>query len=181
MVFSKDATEHGVHLRQVLEKLRAAKLYAKLSKYSFYQDSVKYLGHVVSGNGMRVDPTKIKGIVEWLSPRYESQMRSLLGLGNYFKRVQGYSKLVEPLVRLTNSSVKFNFQENAEAQRAFGDLIRSLSHAPVLALPDFSQPYEVVCDASGFGCGAVLLQGEKPLAFHTYKFNRHEQNAHPGG
>ena len=108
-------------------------------------------------------------------------MRSFLGLGNYFKRfVQGYSKLVEPLVRLTKSSVKFDFQENVVAQQAFENLKWALSHAPVLALPDFSKPYEVVCDASGFGCGAVLLQGGKPLAFHTYKFNRHEQNYHPG-
>ena len=181
LIFSKNAAEHEHHLKQVLQILRSSKLYAKKSKCSFYQSSVAFLGHVVSADGIKVDPAKIKAIVDWPNPKDASQLRSFLGLGNYFKRfVQGYSKLTAPLVELTKPMQTFDFETNASAKHAFNELKRCLSSAPVLALPNTAAPYQVICDASGFGCGAVLMQDMKPIAYYSYRLNKHERNYSTG-
>jgi len=102
-------------------------------------------------------------------------VQQFVGLGNYFKHyIQGYAKLVAPLRKLTEKSMPFVFE--GAAVQACENLKYSLSHAPVLALPNPVLPFEVVVDASGFGCGAVLLQNQRPVAFHSYKFSSAERN-----
>ena len=175
LVFSKSAEEHAEHLKQVLARLREHKLYAKMAKCFFFRDSVEFLGHVVSADGVQVDPKKVSVIREWPPLRDVHAVQQFLGLGNYFKHyIQGYAKLVAPLRKLTEKSVPFAFE--GAAVKAFENLKYSLSHAPVLALPDPDLPFEVVVDASGFGCGAVLLQNQRPVAFHSYKFSSAERN-----
>jgi len=88
--------------------------------------------------------------------------------------VQGYAKLTAPLVHLTSKMVQFVRGERQD--QAFCDLQWCLTNAPVLALPDPDAPYEVVCDACGYGLGAVLLQNQRPIAFHSYKLNDTEQH-----
>ena len=100
-------------------------------------------------------------------------VQQFLGLGKYFKHcIQGYAKLVAPLRRLTEKSVPFVFE--GAAVQAFENLKYSLSHAPVLALSNADLPFEVVIDASDLGCGAVLLQNQRLVAFHSYKFSSAE-------
>ena len=107
-IFSKDAKQHAQHLEQVLELLRTEKLYAKMSKCSFCQSSVKFLGYVVSADGIHVNPEKVDAIANWLQPKTPTEVRSFLGLGNYFKRfVQSYAKLTAPPVHLTKKKVQF--------------------------------------------------------------------------
>ena len=179
LVFSKSELEHEQHLRVVLELLRTEKLYAKMSKCSFCASSVEFLGHVVSSDGVHVDPKKIAVIAKWPLPKSPIEVRSFLGLGNYFKRfIQGYSKLVHPLVQLTKPKLPFVWSRLV--QSAFDNLKHCLCDAPVLVLPDFDAHYEVVCDASGFGCGAVLPQNQKPIAFHSYKLSDAERR-YPAG
>ena len=154
-------------------------MYAKMSKCSFCASSVEFHGHVVSGDGVHVDPKKIEVIDKWRLPKSLTEVRSFIGLGNYFKRfIQGYSKLVHPLVQLTRPKLPFVWSRLV--QSAFDDLKHCLCGAPVLALPNVDAHYEVVCDASGFGCGAVLLQSQKPIAFHSYKLSDAERR-YPGG
>ena len=118
LVFSKSAEEHAEHLKQVLARLRKHKLYAKMSKCFFFRDSVEFLGHVVSKDGVQVDPKKVSVIRDWPPLR---DVQQFLGLGNYFKHyIQGYAKLVAPLRKLTEKSVAFLF-EGAAAQ-AFENL-----------------------------------------------------------
>lgn len=176
LVFSASEEEHQKHVRQVLEILKVNKLYAKKSKCSFFEKSVKFLGHVISGEGVSVDPSKLDTILNWPEPKDSSDVRSFLGLGNHFKRfIQGYSKLTAPLVNLTESSVKFNFAKEA-AQRAFKQLKFCLTKAPVLSLPAVDQPLDMICDASGFGVGAVLKQNNKAVAKFSHSMNKHERN-----
>ena len=157
LVFSKNNQDHKKHLRQVLKILKNNQFYAKRSKCSFFERSVKFLGHVISDGTLTVDPAKVDSILKWPDPKNAHDVRSFLGLGNHFKKfIQGYSKLTAPLVELTKPSVNFDFDVNVAAQEAFMSLKDSLTHAPVLAIPDVNKPFEVVCDASGFGCGAVL-------------------------
>ena len=143
-----------------------------MSKCSFCASSVEFLGHVVSSAGVNVDPKKVAVIAKWPLPKSPTEVRSSLGMGSYFKCfIQGYSKLVHPLVQLTRPRLPFVWSRLV--QSAFDNLKHCLCDAPVLVLPDAH--YEVVCDASGFGCGAVLLQNQKPIAFHSYKLSDAER------
>ena len=86
LVFSKDEKQHAQHLRQVLKLLESEQLYAKMSMCSFLQQSLHFLRHVVSAAGIPVDPRKSATIADWPRPKDVSEVRSFLGLGNYFKR-----------------------------------------------------------------------------------------------
>ena len=96
---------------------------------------------------------------------------------NSFKKfIQRYSKLTAPLVELTEPRVAFDFSTNEKAQAAFTNLKQCLTRAPVPCLPDLNKPFEVICDASGFGCGAVLKQNDNAVAYYSYRTNKHERN-----
>ena len=86
LVYFKDADEHEQHLRIVMETLREKKLYAKLSKCDFWLKKVSFLDHIVSGEGIRVDPIKIKAFVNWKPPLNVTEVRSVLGLVGYYRR-----------------------------------------------------------------------------------------------
>ncbi|KAI3492741.1 hypothetical protein L1887_42593 [Cichorium endivia] len=102
LIYSRSKEEHSQHLRQVLETLRAEKLYAKFSKCEFWIRKVDFLGHVVSKEGIHVDPTKIKAIENWEAPRTPTEIRQFLGLAGYYRRfIQKFSKIAKPLTALT--------------------------------------------------------------------------------
>jgi hypothetical protein len=86
LVYSKNEEEHAEHLRIVLQRLRDHKLYAKLSKCEFWLDSVKFLGHTISNEGVSVDPSKVQEVMEWRPPKSAHQIRSFLGLAGYYHR-----------------------------------------------------------------------------------------------
>ena len=118
LVFSKSADEHAEHLRLVLQRLREHQLYTKRSKCLFNQPELAFLGHVVGCEGIKVDPKKTAVVRDWAVPQNVSEMRSFLGLTNYFSKfVKGYAKLVGPLTNLLHKSV--SFVGTAECQEAF--------------------------------------------------------------
>ena len=101
LVYSKDAQEHEQHLKIVLQMLIEKKLYAKLNKCDFWLKEVLFLGHIVSSEGIRVDPVKIKAIMNWKPPRNVTEVRSFMGLAGYYRRyVQGFSVIASSLTRL---------------------------------------------------------------------------------
>ena len=108
LVYSKDAQEHEHHLRIVLQILRENKLFAQLSKCDFQLKEVSFLGHIVFDEGIRVDPMKIKAIMNWKPPRNVTEVRSFLGLAGYYRRfVQLFSVIASSLTRLLREGVKF--------------------------------------------------------------------------
>ena len=101
LVFSINEQEHDQHLKIVLQTLREKKLYAKLSKCDFWLKEVSFLCHIVSAEGIRVDPAKIEAVVNWKSPRSVIEVRSFLGLAGYYRRfVKGFSVIASPLTKL---------------------------------------------------------------------------------
>ena len=175
LIFSKTPEEHIEHVRKVMEVLRHNRFYVKAKKCTFMKEELLYLGHIIGEDGIRPDPAKVAAIKEWAIPKDKHQLRSFLGFGNYFRKfIQGYSKLVAPLTRLTGDKVSFEW--TPPCQEAFDGVKWNLTHAPTLALADSSKPYELIADASGFALGAVLLQEGRPIAFESRKVNSAEQN-----
>ena len=173
LVYAKTPEEHEKLLQQVLQILQSNEFYCRLHKCDFEKAELKYLGHIVSGEGIKVDPDKVKVIKDWPLPSSQKDVRSFLGLANYFRKfVQGYTALVTPLLHLTRKLIRWSTDVwTPSCQAAFDGIKQALINAPVLALPDFTKPFtmEVVCDASLVGIGAVLMQDGRPLAYESRK------------
>ena len=108
LVYSKDAQDHEQHSRMVLQILRKKKLFYKLSKCEFWLKEVSFLGHIVSTEGIRVDPAKNEVIVNWKLPRNVTDVRSFLGLADYYRRfVKGFSVIASSITKLLRKGVKF--------------------------------------------------------------------------
>ena len=175
LVYSKDAQEHEQHLKIVLQMLREKKLYAKLSKCDFWRKEVSFLGHIVSSEGIRVDPTKIEAVVNWKPPRNVTEVRSFLGLAGYYRRfVRGFSVIASPLTKLLRKGIKFEWTD--KCQNSFEQLKGMLVEALVLTQPTSGKEYTLYSDASGIGLGCVLMQDGKVVAYASRQLKPHEQN-----
>ncbi|KAL4388726.1 hypothetical protein GQ457_09G011400 [Hibiscus cannabinus] len=116
LVYSKSEDEHEEHLRIVLQTLRENQLYAKFSKCEFWLNEVVFLGHIVSAEGIRVDPKKIEAIMDWKQPKNVSEVRSFLGLAGYYRRfVEGFSIIAAPLTKLLKKDVPFAWTETQQS------------------------------------------------------------------
>jgi hypothetical protein len=119
LIYSRTTEEHDEHLRLVLQCLREHKLYGKLSKCSFYQSRIHYLGHVISGEGIAVDPAKVEAIMEWPAPTNVTEVRSFMGLAGYYRRFVEvfflffFSKIANPITKLQKKNKKFVGRRNA--------------------------------------------------------------------
>ena len=164
LVYSKDREDHDTHLRVVLETLRKEQLYAKLSKCEFWLGEVSFLEHIVSEEGIRVDPKKIEVIIEWKPPRNVTEVQSFLGLAGYYKRfIKGFSMTTAPMTRLLQKNVRFELSEKCQA--SFEKLKAFLTEAPVLTQPTYGKEYVIFSDASLNGLECVLMQEGKVIAY----------------
>ncbi|KAL9308464.1 putative nucleotidyltransferase, Ribonuclease H [Arabidopsis thaliana] len=143
LVYSKSPEDHEVHLRRVMEKLREQKLFAKLSKCSFSQREMDFLGHIVSAEGVLVDPEKIEAIRDWPKPTNATEIRSFLGLAGYYRRfVKGFASMAQPMTKLTGKDIPFVW--SPECEEGFVSLKEMLTSTLVLALSEHAEPYMVV-------------------------------------
>ncbi|MGI4599466.1 RNase H-like domain-containing protein, partial [Klebsiella pneumoniae] len=166
---------HQEHLRIVLSTLREHQLYAKFSKCEFWLAEVRFLGHVISKEGISVDPTKIEAVVNWEQPKTVFEIRSFLGLAGYYRRfVQDFSRVSAPLTKLTRKGEKFDWTPKCE--EAFQKLMTLLTSAPILVIPKQGLGYTVYCDASKEGFGCVLMQLDKVVAYASRQLKIHERN-----
>ncbi|KAA0047618.1 DNA/RNA polymerases superfamily protein [Cucumis melo var. makuwa] len=175
LVYSRSKEKHAEHLRIVWQTLRDRELYAKFSKCEFWLDRVIYLGHVVSVEGICVDPQKIEAVNKWERPTSIIEIRSFLSLARYYRRfVEGFSKLALSLTNLTKKNVKFEWTDACEW--SFQELKKRLVTAPVLTLPTPNVEFEICCDASYQGLGYVLMQKRRVVAYASRQLKKHEYN-----
>jgi hypothetical protein len=171
LIFSDSWSSHLQHVRAVLERLREQNLSVKKTKCSFGAESVAYLGHVISAQGVAMDVDKVAVVHAWPQPRTVRVVRGFLGLTGYYRKfIRSYGDIVAPLTQLLKRDA---FCWMPVATTAFEALKEALTTAPVLQLPDFNKSFIVDCDASGSVIGAILHQGEGPLAFFSRAMQPH--------
>ncbi len=201
IVFGRTLEEHEARLLKVLDRLEEYGLKISLDKCQFCQPQVKYLGHIVSTEGISTDPGKVQAILDWKKPVDLKSLCSFLGFCGYYRRfIANYSSIVRPLTELTkdylptqkkkkSGSIEKQYFKVSEpfADRwdkacddSFEKIINCVTHAPVLAFADPSKPYILHVDASLDGLGAVLNQeypeGLRPIAFASRKLSQSERN-----
>ena len=131
-------------------------MYTKFSKCDFWLDKVHFLGHVVSKEGVSVDPVKIEAVSKWVTPTSVTEIRSFLGLAGYYRRfVKGFSTLAAPLTALTRKGKKYEWTE--KYAKSFQELKDRLTSAPILTLPTENEDFVIYSDASRLGLGVVLM------------------------
>jgi hypothetical protein len=175
LVYSKSIEEQEEHLRIVLQRVQEHQLYAKFSKCEFWIKEVPFLGHVVSLEGITVDPGKVKEVLEWKPPMTVSKVLSFLGLASYYRRfILNFSKIVNSIPELLKKGNKYVWSEARD--EAFKHLKKLLTTSPVLAQPDTTKPFDVYCDASSTGLGGVLMQEGRVISYSSRQLRRHEEH-----
>ncbi|KAA3466696.1 DNA/RNA polymerases superfamily protein [Gossypium australe] len=161
LVYSRTEEDHDSHLRVVLQILKEKQLYAKFSKCEFWLKEVTFLGHVVSAEGIRVDPRKVKAVLDWKPPKLVLEIQSFLGFAGYYRRfIEGFSLIAAPLTKLL-----------CKGQEIFEKLKKILTEAPRLG-----KKFVVYCDASHTGLGCVLMQEGKVVAYASRQIRPHKVN-----
>ena len=165
LVYNKDLDFHKEHLLRVMAALEENSLHVNTKKCIFGQSNIEYLGHWVSAEGVVADRGKNEPMLMWPTPTTLKELRGFLGLTGYYCHfVEGYGALSWPLTQQLKKD-SFNWNEDVEA--AFQKLKATMTSVPVLALPDFSQPFILETDALGTSLGAVLMQNHRPITYYS--------------
>jgi hypothetical protein len=164
----------------VLEALKRAGLYLGIDKCEFHQTEVKYLGLMLTTDGVKMDPEKVSAILNWEPPTTVKDVRAFIGFANFYRRfINEFSDLATPLIHLTRKNMKFKW--SSACQDAFDRLKTAFTTAPVLRHFDPRLPCVVEADSSDYCTGGVLLQEDadgtlKPVAYFSKKLATAECN-----
>ena len=185
LIYSDTKEEHIEHVGKVLQKLQDAGLYLDINKCEFHTKQVKYLGLIITTEGLKMDPKKIETIVNWKNPRCVKDVQAFLGFANFYRRfIHGYSRIAAPLSNLTRAEQKefaFPWALKGLEQKAFDALKAAFTSAPILAHFDPDKETWVETDASDYVVAAVLSQKDengilRPVAFMSKKMSPQECN-----
>ena len=180
LIYSQNMKDHREHVRKVLAKLKEHGIQIDIDKCEFHVTETKYLGLIISGDGIRMDPEKVATIIEWTAPRNVKDVQGFLGFANFYRRfILGFSRIAKPLTRLTQKDTKF--QWTRECQKAFDNLKEAFSSAPVLKMFEWDKVCYVECDSSDYVTGGVLSQLDdqgqlRPVAYFSKTHNPAECN-----
>ena len=192
LIYSNNKVEHVDHVFQVLRRLHKRGLQVNIDKCKFNTTRVKYLGMIVTTNGIKMDPEKVKAVQKWEASSTVKEVQAFLGFANFYRQfIPDFLKKVRPLNELTKGTqyttrksakkVKYNaFVWSEECQQAFESLKRAFTTAPVLAHYDLSLETWVETNASDFVVAGVLSQKHgkvlKPVVYFSKKMTPAECN-----
>lgn len=204
IVFGRSLEGHNNNLSEVLNRLETAGLTIKPSKCAFGLRELRFLGHLIGKDGIRMDPNKIRAVIELQPPKNVSEVRSFIGMASYYRRfIEGFARIAEPLTRLTISKDKTKpgsqvhataiekpktdgtekFEWADEQQKAFDEIKEKLTSQPVLCHYDRNIPLELRTDACGYGLGAILLHvqkdGRKQVVAYASRLLRGAEKRYP--
>ncbi len=171
LIYSKTRKEHVKHVRAVLQKLRKAGLQVDITKCEFHVQETKFLGLLVSTEGLRMDPSKVQVVVDWPTPTNLKRAQAFIGFCNFYRRfIKDFSKIVRPIMKLTRKDAPFEW--NPECQEAFILLKATITTAPVLKHFDRTKEAILETDSSDYVNGGVLSQLDEhgnvcPVAFYS--------------
>jgi Reverse transcriptase (RNA-dependent DNA polymerase)/RNase H-like domain found in reverse transcriptase/Ty3 transposon capsid-like protein/Integrase zinc binding domain len=176
LVYSDNMEDHVILLRKVLTALRAHNLIIKLSKCSFFQSQIDFLGVVFSAEGSALSPTKRNVILDWPVPSSLLDLQRFLGFTNFCRRfIPQYSQLMFPLHQLLRGKPS-SFSWSSELTSIFQDIKSKFLSTVILPHPDPKLPFELAVDASDYALGAILRQRGRPVGFHSRSLRVHELN-----
>ncbi|KAG1463919.1 hypothetical protein G6F56_005189 [Rhizopus delemar] len=182
-VYSLTHQEHLQHLEQVFQCIRIANLKLNPEKCFFFKDHLKFLGYIVTKEGLQTDPGKIQKIIDYPQPRTLKQVRGFLGLASYYRRfIKNFASIARPLHDQTKTTKRIPW--NDRTTESFNTLKQLLTSAPILTRPDFNRPFILVTDASKAGLGSILTQlddegHEHPVVFASRGLKSSEVNYAP--
>ena len=169
LIYSKGRAEHEQHLQLALQVLRENQLYAKLEKCDFWLQEIQFLGHMVSKEGISVDPAKVEVLMRWERPKSVFEIHSFLGLAGYYRRfIENFSQIACPMTRLTRKEVSFDWNDKCE--ESFRELKKRLTTSVS------GEKYTIFYDASRVGLGCVLMQKGRVVAYASRQLKKHEEN-----
>ena len=190
IIFSRTFEEHISRLQQVFQCIRDNNLKLSPKKCAFFMDKVKYVGHIVSKNGIEPDPDKIEKVLNWPRPTKPDEVRQFIGFVGYYRRfIKNFTRIAKPLNELMppttqksrkNSKTPPNWKWGEQQEKAFQQLKAHLSSPPILGYPDYNKPFELHTDACLSGLGAVLYQEQeghkRVIAYASRGLNKSEKN-----
>jgi hypothetical protein len=180
LIYSDSKKDHRQHVREVVQRLIDAGLQIDIDKCEFETTKTKYLGLIVTPNGIEMDPEKVKTITEWQAPTSLKDLQRFLGFANFYRRfIQGFSKVTNPLNTLMRKGTAWSW--GLEQDTAFRSLKEAFCNAPILAIYDYSRKTVVETDASDWAAGGVLSQYDdekrlRPVAYFSAKHSPAECN-----
>jgi hypothetical protein len=175
LLYSKSTEEHEDHSWVVLQRPWDHQLYSKFSKCEFWINEVPFLGDVISSEGITLDPSKVRDVLDWEPPKCVHKVWSFLGLAGYYRRfIPNFSKISKPITEVLKKGTKYVWSK--ECDEAFQTLKKLLTTSPVLAQPDITKPFNVYCDASGTGLGCVSTQEGRVILYSLQQLRCHEEH-----
>lgn len=176
VIFSKSLQEHIIHIKQIFSKLRQFNLKVQLDKTEFMRKEVAFLGHIITPDGIKPNPSKIQAVLNYPIPKSTKEIKSFLGLVGYYRKfIPNFAKIVAPLTKCLRKGSKINIQDTDYIQ-AFELCKELLTNAPILAYPRFDHKFTLTTDASGVSIGGVLSQSDRPIAYYSRTLNSAERN-----
>lgn len=180
IVFSTSLQEHIVNLKQVFGKLRESNLKVQLDKSEFLRKEVAFLGHIITPNGIKPNPDKIKAILNYPIPKTTKEIKGFLGLIGYYRKfIKNFANITKPLTSRLKKGAQININDPLYI-KTFEDCKSLLVNDPILQYPDFTKEFNLTTDASNIAVGAILSQGpigqDKPIAYASRTLNDAEQN-----
>ena len=169
LIYSSSFVEHLSHIRAVLDRLREANLRLKATKCQFATHTVKFLGHLITREGLKADKKICNLVRDCPRPTKVKDIRRFIGLSGFYKKfIRNYSLIARPLHELTKLENAFCWSEKCQA--AFEALKEALCSPPVLAHPNFSRPFILYTDSSNFAAGFCLCQKDENGEEHVIAY-----------